>query len=314
MKDSLIKLDNTLVAVFDVKTFGVHTNAYIAAIGCVIMDMGAGCEVASFYTRFGANDPSQTRRHLDATVLAWWDAKKETHSLAWKELFKTPAKETLDKALVRLERFLRRETPQGCVLQIIGKGPVHDDVVLAQAYGQFGLPLPWLQKNAHQLKSMIQAVQWVHGGTESPAVARLEWTGTALNDARRDAEQLFDAIESIREFKQEAASHKKNVEPLKKGLKVAGESIQKHIVLMQAAIIDVNAGAGATHAMWRIHNYLSQFGQVPTAEQMAAVNGCGDTWINAGLNQGNEARLVPKVPDLDIYENVSFESARRAYE
>lgn len=308
MKDSPTNPDRSLVAVFDVKTLGVHTNAHIAAIGCVIMDIEIGCEIASFYARFGANDSSQGRRYKDAGVLAWWDAKKETHSLGWKELFKAPAKETLDKALVRLERFLRRETPQDCVLQIIGKGPVHDDVVLAQAYGQFGLPLPWLQKNAHQLKSMILATQWINGNSESLNAARREWTGFALNDARRDAEQLFDAIESIRELKEKAGecdTHKKNIEPLKKALTVAGESIQKQIVLMQAGMIDFNAGRGAAPGMARFHNHLSQFDQVPTAAQMASVKGCGDAWVKAVCAPAFGAKVAP----VPIDENTPFDTS-----
>lgn len=312
MKDSLLNAPRPLVAVFDVKAFGLHTNAYIAAIGCVIMDIEAGHEMASFYARCGANDNTQSRRHKDPKTVAWWQARQNTHPAAFDELFNDEIKaEPLNKALTRLMGFIDRIIPAGEVLQVVGKGPAMDDAILAQAYGQYGLALPWLQANAHQLNSIVLASEWATDGVIVPPAMRFERSHDARLDARRDAAILLVSVRALKDLKAKAEqsdTHKKNVDPLKKAAKVAGETIQKHILLMQAALVDHSAGNGATRAMWRMHNHLSQFNQVPTAEQMAAVNGDGDAWINAGLNQGNEARFAPQVTSWEIDENTPFDA------
>jgi hypothetical protein len=279
MKNSLLNAPCPLVAVFDVKAFGLHTNAYIAAIGCVIMDIEAGHEIASFYARCGANDNTQSRRHKDPKCVARWQARQDTHPAAFDELFNSEIKgEPLDRALTRLMGFIGRNTPQGEVLQVVGKGPAMDDAILAQAYGQYGLALPWSQENAHQLNSIVLASEWAIDHVIAPVVIHGERSHDARLDARYDAGILLAAVNALKDLKAKAEqsdTHKKNVDPLKKAAKVAGETIQKHILLMQAALVDHSAGNGAARAMWRMHNHLSQFNQVPTAEQMAAVNGCG---------------------------------------
>lgn len=312
MKDSLLNDSRPLVAVFDVKAFGLHTNAYIAAIGCVIMDIEAGREIASFYARCGANDNTQARRHKDPKAVAWWQARQDTHPAAFDELFNDEIKaEPLNKALTRLMRFIESNTPQGEVLQVVGKGPAMDDAILAQAYGQSDLDLPWSQANAHQLNSIVLASEWATDGVIVPPAMRVERSHDARLDARRDAAILLVSVRALKDLKAKAEqsdTHKKNVEPLKKALKVAGESIQKQILLMQAALVDHSAGNGAARAMWRMHNHLSQFNQVPTAEQMAAVNGDGETWINAGFKDVSEDRFELKIAGWEIDESTPFET------
>lgn len=118
----------------DNETLGVTADAVILSIGAVKFDLETGdVDDAGFYASISIDSNLAYGRRIDESTLIWW-FKQEA---AAQQVFHEP-KETLENALVMLSDWVGTGD-----YQVWSNGADFDIPMLAHAYRQCGIELPW---------------------------------------------------------------------------------------------------------------------------------------------------------------------------
>jgi len=135
------KEDYQVITTVDVETLGKASNAKIATIGAAVADVFSGEILGKFYVRC---DLVQPERSINLEVTQWWNDKKETDAVAYDEVFGSQSNRLpLHEALDLLSQFITAHYPNGARPQVMGNGSEFDNVILVDAYEQFGIVPPW---------------------------------------------------------------------------------------------------------------------------------------------------------------------------
>ena len=184
-----------LIAVVDLETLGKGPRAVIGEIGVVIVDVERLVAVDEFYCRVDIGQP----RERDDSTLAWWERQRIDSPLAWKEMFAAPNRLFIADALNALKRFLSRHFPCAIAVELMGNGPEFDNVILDNAYQQWGVELPWSFRGNQSLRTVVLMGRLL---LDIDPKFQIEFDGIrhhALHDARHEATYL---ISILRSFKQ----------------------------------------------------------------------------------------------------------------
>lgn len=184
-----------LIAVVDLETLGKGPRAAIGEIGVVIVDVEQLVAVDEFYCRVDIGQP----RERDDSTLAWWEQQRIDSPLAWKEMFATPNRLFIADALNALKSFLSRHFPRALAVELMGNGPEFDNVILDNAYQQWGVELPWSFRGNQSLRTVVLMGRLL---LDIDPKFQIEFDGIrhhALHDARHEAAYL---ISILRSFKQ----------------------------------------------------------------------------------------------------------------
>lgn len=188
------------VAVVDIETAAKGPDARIGSIGCVVVDVPRGEIVGEFYTR--ADHLNQTDRTTDEDTLRFWGKQKAASPIAWEEMFNQAlGRPPLLHALNELSDFLGHQFG-GDRVQLMGNGPEFDNVILAHAYAQVGIPAPWDYGANQSLRTVAWFGRMFLGMDPKYSLAFEGAKHQALDDARHEARYL---IEITRAFWQLAA-------------------------------------------------------------------------------------------------------------
>lgn len=184
-----------LIAVVDLETLGKGPRAVIGEIGVVIVDVEQLVAVDEFYCRVDIGQP----RERDDSTIAWWEQQRIDSPLAWKEMFATPNRLFIADALNELKSFLSRHFPRALAVELMGNGPEFDNVILDNAYQQWGVELPWSFRGNQSLRTVVLMGRLL---LDIDPKFQIEFDGIrhhALHDARHEAAYL---ISILRSFKQ----------------------------------------------------------------------------------------------------------------
>ncbi|HFQ5304654.1 TPA: 3'-5' exonuclease [Vibrio vulnificus] len=193
MLTTLEELDlSPLVAVGDIETLAKTPDAQIGAIGVVLVDVIQCREAGRFYTRVCLD--SQTTRRVDPATEAWWEQQKEQYPEAYLEMFgEECSRLTLPNALEALAMFLTANFGDKKI-QFMGNGPEFDNVILAHAYEEAELELPWHYGGNQSLRTVVWMGRMLRG--IDPKYNN-EFKGCkhhALHDAAHEARYLLDVF------------------------------------------------------------------------------------------------------------------------
>lgn len=175
-------MSNDLDIMLDLETMGTSSNAAIISIGACKFD------------QWGVADKFQVFIDLDSAVLKGGKVDQET--VNWWAKQSEEARLSIDNAeKVEIEEALFQFT-QFCGEKYTGKvwgnGADFDNVILASAYRNCGLSLPWRAFNNRCLRT-VRAL--------FPSVPKLKFDGIehdALADAVNQAEHLITILGAIR--------------------------------------------------------------------------------------------------------------------
>jgi hypothetical protein len=192
-----------LVAVVDIETLGKGTDAVIGSIGVVIVDVAQLQAVDEFYCRV---DLAQGRQRDDDT-LAFWERQKVESPAAWEEMFGNAGRLFLVDALQALSTFLSRYFSKVAAVELMGNGSEFDNVLLADAYRQWGVEQPWWFRGNQSLRTVVWMGRQLLGIDPK---YQLPFEGVrhhALHDARHEAAYLLDIMASFKRglFREEVA-------------------------------------------------------------------------------------------------------------
>lgn len=188
-----------VVVVVDLETLATSQDAVIGTIGAVARNLLDDRALGTFYQRIDLA-LHQPRRYRDAETTAWW--KKQEGSLAWRELF-DPAlpRVSLELALTQLADWMgemKAHCPAGSYLQVMGNGCEFDNVILADAFEQFAMPLPWQFRANQSLRTAVWLGRLLLNTDPKYAQPFLGEPHYALDDARHEAETLQAIVNLFR--------------------------------------------------------------------------------------------------------------------
>lgn len=217
-----------LVAVVDIETASRKPSAAILSVGCVVVDVLQGVEVARFYSRCDMD--SQLGRDQDMDTLDWWDNVRKDHPEAYDEAFCIEIERSpLDMVLTGLDCFLACHFGDD-KRQVMGNGPEFDNVILAHAYEQLGLKQPWHYGGNQSLRTVVLMGRLLLGIDPK---YDLEFEGVrhhALYDALHEARYLlavFGALLSaIGETKECGRANEVKASQLAGGLQLSEEKAE----------------------------------------------------------------------------------------
>lgn len=135
----------------DLETMGKPPLAPITSIGAVFFDPETGTTGADFYKVISLESAIAWGAVPEASTIIWW-LKQSSEARA--EIASDDAI-PLDDALLQLNDFIAENFGVSGI-QVWGKGPAFDNVVLRASYERTGIVCPWKYWNDRDVRTMIE--------------------------------------------------------------------------------------------------------------------------------------------------------------
>lgn len=151
----------------DLETMGSGPNAAIVAIGAVMFDLEAGVVGERFYQVVDLESAVSLGGEIDPATVVWWLKQPDAPRSAF-----LADGAHINEVLHGFERFISWNSSIARI-RIWGNGAAFDNVILASAYRNAGLLLPWKFWNDRcyrTLKAMYPGVNLERIGTHHNAV------------------------------------------------------------------------------------------------------------------------------------------------
>lgn len=186
------------VAVLDVETLAMSIHAVIGTIGVTVVNVLTGEELGHFYTRIDLS-LEQPGRVTDESTLAFWKGLRETHPVAWAEMF-DPAlpRGTLRRALESLAEFLRFMEAGGREIEVIGNGPEFDNSIIEDACRTEGAPSLWHFRRNQSMRTMVWMGRLLLGVDPKYQIPFEGVPHHAGDDSRHEAKAIVSIVRSFR--------------------------------------------------------------------------------------------------------------------
>ena len=181
-----------VVIVADIESLDTAVTAKIGTVGAAAVDVMTGRRIATFYRRIDLSLDQPGRTANEDTVTVW--AKQASDSPeAWREMFEPGLpRGPLEQVLNEFADFVRYvEKLTGQRAQVMGNGPEFDNAVLAHAYGQMGIRLPWSYWVNQSLRTAVWLGRVLCEIDPKNQLARTGALHHALYDAIHEAETLL---------------------------------------------------------------------------------------------------------------------------
>ncbi|MGL6052688.1 MAG: 3'-5' exonuclease, partial [Aeromonas salmonicida] len=135
----------------------------------------------------------------DDDTMAFWERQKSESPVAWEEMFGNAGRLFLVDALQALSNFLGRHFDKVAVVELMGNGSEFDNVLLADAYQQWGVDQPWWFRGNQSLRTVVWMGRQLLGIDPK---YQLPFEGTrhhALHDARHEAAYLIHILTAFKQ-------------------------------------------------------------------------------------------------------------------
>lgn len=186
----------TKIAVIDIETLAKSEKSKIASIGCVILDVKT-LQILPDYFYMPININDQKGRVNDESTMLWWFKQALENKKAFDAAFANPEACNIKLALNGLSDFLGRVFGDEPV-NMFGNGPEFDNVILADAFAQYGIKLPWDYWNNQSVRTMLLTYRMISGNQQPD----IKFEGTkhhAIHDARHEAKIIAESLRFIRD-------------------------------------------------------------------------------------------------------------------
>lgn len=186
----------TKIAVIDIETLAKSEKSKIASIGCVVLDVKT-LQILPDYFYMPININDQKGRVNDESTMLWWFKQALENKKAFDAAFANPEACNIKLALNGLSDFLGRVFGDEPV-NMFGNGPEFDNVILADAFSQYGIKLPWDYWNNQSVRTMLLTYRMISGNQQPD----IKFKGTkhhAIHDARHEAKIIAESLRFIRD-------------------------------------------------------------------------------------------------------------------
>ena len=189
----------------DIETLGTRAGSVILSLGAVGFDRNTG-QISPLHFHMSVSVASSLRlgATVDAQTVSWWrDQSVEAQAVIWRSL---SGGDELPDVLKAFAEWLQVQG-QECELpvdarhiKIWGNGSDFDNVLLAAACGQVGIPLPWNHFNNRCFRTLKDEHRHlephrrgVHHDALDDAIHQARWA-CAIFSERDRARRLYDRI------------------------------------------------------------------------------------------------------------------------
>lgn len=138
-------MDNLMI---DMETLGVSVSSPIISIAAVFFDTDGS--VGKKFYRVVDLKSALSHGQIEPSTLAWWMSQSDDA----RKIFVDPSATSLDLVLSDLDAFIKEEGNSESV-KVWGNGPSFDNAILAQAYRNFGISLPWQFRNDRDVRTIV---------------------------------------------------------------------------------------------------------------------------------------------------------------
>lgn len=161
----------------DMETLGVSVTAPIISIAAVYFDPKTGDVGDSFYKIIDL-ESSLATGVIEPRTLSWWMSQSDEA----RKVFSDKSAIALQDALHQLSVFANRSEDSRS-LQVWGNGASFDNAIIAHAYRQFGLDLPWAFRNDRDVRTIVSLCQELKNVNVLTSLSREGIHHNALDDA-----------------------------------------------------------------------------------------------------------------------------------
>lgn len=186
-----------LIAIGDIETLAKTPDAKIGAIGVVLIDVIQGREAGRFYTPVCLDSQLDRAESLDTAN--WWEEQREAYPEAYLEMFGEDLdRMSLSSALQALSAFLKCNFGDKKV-QFMGNGPEFDNVILAHAYEEAELEVPWHYAGNQSLRTVVWMGRMLRGIDPKYSLDFIGSKHHALHDAVHESRYLLEVFKQLRQ-------------------------------------------------------------------------------------------------------------------
>ncbi len=161
----------------DMETLGVSVTAPIISIAAVYFDPKTGRIGDSFYKVIKL-DSSLANGVIEPSTLSWWMMQSDEA----RQVFNDQSAVTFVEALHQLSDFAVSDGGSD-LLQVWGNGASFDNAIIAHAYSQAGIDLPWRFRNDRDVRTIVSLCSEIKNVNVLNSVVREGIHHNALDDA-----------------------------------------------------------------------------------------------------------------------------------
>ncbi|OEF50994.1 hypothetical protein A1OW_10355 [Enterovibrio norvegicus] len=181
------------LVVIDIETEAQTPKATIGAIGAVMINLCSLSVATSFYAAVNLDQPG---RVVDEDTLAFWRRQEQESPSAFAQMYKTTDRIPLEQALNELNAFIQ-EANMGKSAQVLANGPEFDNVILNDAFMQYGIKTPWRYTANQSLRTVVLLCQLLHGINPRDEIAPNQYPHHALFDATHEATAFIHGLRRL---------------------------------------------------------------------------------------------------------------------
>lgn len=181
-------MDNIMI---DMETLGVSMSAPIISIAAVFFDLD-GCIGKTFY-RVVELKSALSYGQVEPSTLAWWMSQPD----GAREIFSDPCAASLEVVLRDLDGFIKAEENFE-VVKVWGNGPSFDNAILAQAYRNLDIPLPWRFRHDRDVRTIVDLAKCLRNVEPFKLAVREGVHHNALSDALFQVECVSTAYRALK--------------------------------------------------------------------------------------------------------------------
>lgn len=192
------------VVTLDIETEATTPDAVICTIGAVIINIVTGEERAEFYTRcITQTQVDQLGRVTDEETQAFWLKQSEENPTAFDEAFDhSLLRFELKAALEAFKDWYHQNFTAGQRPAVFANGPEFDCVIVAHAYKQLLLELPWDHGCNQSVRTMVWMGRVILGIDPKKELHFEGDRHDALADARHEAQQIHHIFKAFLQLKE----------------------------------------------------------------------------------------------------------------
>lgn len=181
-------MDNIMI---DMETLGVSVSSPIISIAAVFFEIDGS--VGKTFYRVVDLKSALSNGQVEPSTLSWWMSQSDEA----RKIFSDPSATSLDLVLRDLDAFIK-EAGNSDSVKVWGNGPSFDNAILAQAYKNLDITLPWRFRNDRDVRTIVDLAKCLKNIDPLKLAVREGVHHNALSDALFQVECVSIAYRALK--------------------------------------------------------------------------------------------------------------------
>lgn len=186
--------ETKLMSVIDLETGAMSASAVILSVGITTINAVTFEPVSSLYVSVNPYCIDNAQREWDNEARSWWLSQGDE---AREEAMKVEGSAPLRQAIATVQEYIKLLSKEGEV-HVFGNGSEFDISILASAFKQLDITIPWKYANAQSIRTIV----WIgrtYFGVDFKTGAEFEGIQhNALHDSKHEAAYAAKTLDYIK--------------------------------------------------------------------------------------------------------------------